>query len=373
MEKEKISEMPDTTADEIKAKEEIVESKIYKCPSCGNFLHYDPETKKLKCDYCDTTEELTPVGSAVEKPYSQSAEERFVPWRGVKSIRCRSCGAVTLLSEYETSVKCPFCNASNIVETDEIPGLCPNGILPFAVSKEQEHTYFMKWLKSKYLAPYKLKKEAKKQESKGIYIPVFTFDSRCDGVYTIRYGEHYTVTVGTGKNRRTETRTRWYIDNGTITNLFNDVQIEASKSIKQNNLHKLGGFDTGNSLVYHNQFISGYTAERYDKGLNESWANAVELMNEQIKQMIISRYHADVIDYVNMNNNYSSTTYKYVLVPIWVFNYTYHKKTYGCIGNGRTGRIIGKYPKSPAKISAIVLAALAAVGLIIWLYIKYFM
>lgn len=352
---------------------EVVESKIYKCPSCGNFLHYDPETKKLKCDYCDTVEELEPVAPAKEQIYHVGSENGFIPWQGVKAIRCRSCGAVTMLSAYETAVKCPFCNASNVVETNEIAGLKPNAVLPFAISKEQEHAYFMKWLKSKHLAPYTLKKEAKKQDSQGIYIPVFTFDSQCNGVYTIRYGQHYTVTVGSGKNRRTETRTRWYVDTGVISNFFNDIQVEASKSITQSNLSKMGGFDTDNSLEYHNQFISGYSAERYDKGLDESWAEAYTIMEDIIKRMIISRYNADVIDYVNMNNTYSGTTYKYVLVPIWVFNYKYRKKEYGCIGNGRTGKIIGKYPKSPFKITAIVLAVGAAVALIVWLYIKYFM
>lgn len=351
---------------------EIVESKIYKCPGCGNFLHYDPESKKLKCDYCDTLKDLEDVAPASEMPYNAGVENGFIPWQGVKTIRCRSCGAITVLPKYETALKCPFCNASNIVEADEIPGLRPNAILPFGISKEQEHAFFMKWLKSKYLAPYTLKKEAKKQESKGVYIPVFTFDSNCNGMYTIRYGQYYTVTVGSGKNRHTETRTRWFIDSGSISHFFNDVQVEASKTITQDNLIKMGGFDTDNSLTYHNQYVSGYSAERYDKSLDASWAEAYMLMEDAVKRMIISRYRADVVDYVNMNNTYSGTTYKYVLVPVWVFNYKYRKKEYGCIGNGRTGRIIGKYPKSPFKIGAIVLAVGAVVGLIIWLYFKYF-
>lgn len=353
--------------------EEILESKIYKCPSCGNFLSYDPKSNKLKCEYCDTLVELQAVEGAKELPYHQNVENQFIAWQGVKSIRCRSCGAVTMLSQYETAAKCPFCGASNIVELDEIPGLQPNGILPFRISKEDVHVYYKKWLKGKHLAPFKLKKEATKQPSQGVYIPVFTFDSMCNGTYTIRYGKHYTVTVGTGKNRHTETRTRWYLDSGVISNFFNDIQVEASKSIDQKTLSKLGGFDTDNSSSYHNQFISGYSAERYDKSLDESFSDAVVIMDSVIKQMIISRYNADVVDYVNMNNSYNDITYKYILVPIWVFSYKYQKKTYGCIANGRTGKIIGKYPKSPFKISAIVLAVGAVVALAVWIYIKYFM
>ncbi|MDE6885293.1 MAG: hypothetical protein K2P32_05905, partial [Clostridia bacterium] len=205
----------------------------------------------------------------------------------------------------------------------------------------------------------------------GIYIPLFTFDSNVECDYVIRYGKYYTVTVGSGKNRRTETRTRWYTASGYIENFFNDVQIEASKSITQKNLSKLGGFDTDNSLDYHNQFISGYSAERYDKGLDESWQDAKDLIKKSLRQSIVSRYNADVVDYVNMNCSFYDKTYKYILAPIWIFSYKYAKKTYDCIVNGRSGRIVGKYPKSPVKVGAIALTCAAIVGVMIWLIVKY--
>ncbi len=349
-----------------------VGGQIYKCPSCGNFLRYDPESKKMKCDYCNTTIDTQEVGPAEELPYNDGVEQGFVKWGGVKSVKCKSCGAVSLLPEYETVSNCPFCNAHNIVDTDVIDGLQPNGILPFNISRAQVPTIYEKWLKSKTLAPNKLKKEAKRQPARGVYIPLFTFDAFAECDYTIRYGQHYTVTVGSGKNRHTETRTRWYVASGYIEDFFNDVQVEASKSITQKNLRKLGGFDTDNSLEYHNQFISGYSAERYDKSLDESWDDAKELIKASLRQQIVSRYNADVVDYVNMGCAYKNKTYKYVLVPVWIFNYLYHKKSFECIINGRSGRVVGKYPKSFIKVGSIVLSCLAVAGVLIWLFVKYF-
>ncbi len=350
---------------------ETLGGEIYKCPNCGNFLYYDPESGKMKCDYCGTKEDIQEVGSAVELPYHDSVEQGFVKWDGVKSVKCKSCGAISLLPNYETVSQCPFCNASNIVDVDDIQGLCPNGVLPFRISKDKVPFLYQNWLKSKTLAPNKLKKNAKRQPARGIYIPLFTFDSNVECDYVIRYGKYYTVTVGSGKNRRTETRTRWYTASGYIENFFNDVQIEASKSITQKNLSKLGGFDTDNSLDYHNQFISGYSAERYDKGLDESWQDAKDLIKKSLRQSIVSRYNADVVDYVNMNCGFYDKTYKYILAPIWIFSYKYAKKTYDCIVNGRSGRIVGKYPKSPVKIGAIALTCAAIVGVMIWLIVKY--
>lgn len=361
--------MQDNIAQE---KGEAVDGQIYKCPSCGNFLYYDPQSNKMKCDYCDTLVDLQLVELAEELPYDDDVEQGFVKWSGVKTVRCKSCGAVSILPDYEVVSNCPFCNASNIVDTDEIEGLEPNGILPFKISKSQVPIVYHNWLKSKKLAPNKLKKQAKRQPAKGVYIPLFTFDTTADCDYKIRYGQHYTVTVGSGKNRRTETRTRWYTARGQITEFFNDVQIEASKSITQKNLKKLGGFDTDNSLEYHNQFISGYSAERYDKGLDSSWSEAKEIIKLSLRQEIVSRYNADVVDYVNMSCIFSQRTYKYLLVPVWLFSYHYAKKSFGCIVNGRSGRVVGNYPKSPVKIGGIVLATLAAAGLLIWLFVKYF-
>ena len=171
------------------AQDESLNSQIFKCPGCGNFLYYDPESKKMKCDYCNTTVDTQEVGMAQELPYNEGVEQGFVKWGGVKSVKCKSCGAISVLPDYEVVSSCPFCNASNIVDTDEIDGLQPNGILPFKITKAQVPIVYENWLKSKKLAPNKLKKEAKRQPARGVYIPLFTFDATADCDYTIRYGQ----------------------------------------------------------------------------------------------------------------------------------------------------------------------------------------
>lgn len=341
-------------------------AKTYRCESCGNFLHYDPDTKTLKCTHCGSQYPLAEVPPAEELAYTDNSECGFVDWgEEVKSIQCKSCGAVSVLDKYQTALKCPFCGAPNIAEIDDVPGLKPNAVLPFAVSDAAARGIYAKWLKKRWLAPLKLRKEAKTQGLNGIYIPCFTFDCNTSTDYQIRYGQHYTVRVGSGKNARTETRTRWYVDRGCYNSLFDDVQIEASTHLSQENLRKLGGFDTGNSVRYHSQFVAGYTAERYDQGLDQSWQQATEQIKGRLKEQIVSRYRADVVDYVKMNTSYSNRTYKYALVPLWLLNYRYNKKDYGCVINGRNRRVMGKYPKSPWKVGTvtIVCAALAA-GLI---------
>ena len=76
---------------------EALKSQVYKCPSCGNFLHYDPESKKMKCDYCNTTVPTQEVGMAEELPYNAAVERGFGKWGGVKSAKCKSCGQLSVL------------------------------------------------------------------------------------------------------------------------------------------------------------------------------------------------------------------------------------------------------------------------------------
>ena len=355
-------------------KKESLESRLYKCENCGNFLQYDPETKKLKCEHCDSLYDLETVSPCMELAYYEGVEGKYEGWGGVKCVRCDACGAVTILNEYETTCNCAFCGAPNVVVSDELPGLKPNGVLPFRITKQTAIDSYTKWMKKKIFAPFNLKKTARTQNMKGIYIPMFTFDASAVAKYEIRYGEHYTVTVGSGKNRRTETRTRWYNDRGTTEASFDDIQVEASQNITQKDLRKLGGFDTQSCVGYHSQFLSGYNSERYSTSLDESWGTATQLMTSSISNQIRGMYpQADVIDYIHVDPRFFDTTYKYVLVPIWNISYKYKKKQYGCIISGRNGRSVGNYPKSIGKIATTALVLGAAVGALIYFLFKYFL
>lgn len=348
-----------------------VESETYKCPSCGNFLKFDPAAQKLKCEYCGTERDIEPK-PAQELFYTALSEQGYSEWGAVKSYKCPECGAMTLLEKYETTTVCPFCGAPNILERDELPGLKPNAVLPFKVPQEEAKTCFRKWLKKKWLAPFALKKEAKITKMRGVYIPIWTFDSNVSANYEARLGKTYTTTVGSGKNRRTVTRVRWFNVSGSIGSSYNDIQVEASQYIDPSALKKMSGFDTVNAVGYDDDYLAGFSAERYSLGLDSGWESAQQTIVSDLKRQIRARYpQADRVDYINVYPIYSGTTYKYVLSPVWVNSYRYRKKMYGCVVNGRNGNSVGKAPVSPVKASLlgiVIAAAVAAIGYLIYLY-----
>ena len=355
------------------ATKEAIKGKIYKCPTCGSLLNFDPKSFKLKCIHCNSFQELTAVSKAFEIEYNKDSEVGYVPWGDAKTLKCRSCGAEFAMNTYETASNCPFCGTSNIMLSDDVPGIKPNAILPFRISQDEALQSYLKWLKKRTMSPNNLKKQAEAKNLKGLYVPVFTFDASTQSRYTIRYGIHRTVTVGSGKNRRTVVVTDWYQDSGVFNTSFNDVQVEASQYLNDKNLYKTGYFDSDNAYVYNSQYIAGFYAERYSTGLDDSWAVAKDKIDASIRSSILSRYNYDELDYLNVNTNYNNKTYKYLLAPIWLCVYNYKGKEYKCIINGRNGAADGVAPLSKIKVAMVSVAAAAVVGTIIFLVYKFLM
>ena len=353
------------------ATKEAIKGKIYKCEQCGSVLSFDPASQKLKCVHCNSFEELTNVSRAFEIPYKEDSEQSYTPWGDAKTIKCRSCGAEFAVNSYETATACPFCNTTNIMQTDDVPGIKPNAILPFEITQEQARESFLAWLKKRSMSPNNLRKLAFAKDIKGIYVPVFTFDANTSSIYSIRYGVHRTVVVGSGKERRTVTVTDWYTDSGSISNSFNDVQVEASRYISQKNLNKTGAYDTENAKMYHPQYIAGFAAERYSTGLDDSWTIAKDEMDSIIKARILNRYNYDVIDYLNVKTSYKDKTYKYLLAPIWLYVYNYRGKQFYCVINGRNGSADGTAPLSKIKVALVTVAGIAVAAAIIALIYKF--
>ncbi len=346
-----------------------VDINTFSCENCGSKLVFDPASRKLVCEACDTKYPMPDPKPVTPIAYTGLSESTYQAWGGVKSVRCENCGATITLKEFETANTCPFCGSPVITDTDQIPGLKPNGILPFVLTEKEAHASFIKWLKRRIFAPHKVKKNAKHTPMKGVYIPTWVFSSDVFCTYEARFGQHYTVTVGSGKNRRTVTRTRWFHVSGSLNYNVRDLTIEASKMITQKQLEKIGGFDMPAAVEYEEEYLSGFSSERYSTGLDDSWEVAQSKICNDLRNLVRRRHPHDVEDYINIFPSYNGTTYEYMLAPLWVSGYKYRKKDYGFVVNGRNGKVAGKSPVSVVRafIAALLgLAALAGVGYLIY-------
>ncbi len=340
--------------------------KEVKCPNCGGNMAFDPQTQSLKCGHCETSIDID-KNKQINEISIVDAFNQAEKWEKATVVRCENCGAKVVIDNDEVSTVCPYCGTSQIKKTDEIVGLLPNAVFPFAKTSGEAELCAKKWAKSRFFAPRNFKKSIEAKNIHGVFEPGFTFDSISLSAYEGRIGDIKTRTVGSGKNRHVQTYTQWRRIKGTYGMSFDDVTVVASSKIDQEKFDSIMPFDNATMCKYEKRFLAGYHANHYDKDIKNCWGTAKKKMDNSIRSGILSQYHHDVVDYLNVSTTFTNVTYKYVLYPIYRLNYKFKGKEYPISVNGTTGKVIGKTPLSFWKILFVTLLAGAFAVLVGWL------
>ena len=205
------------------------------------------------------------------------------------------------------------------------------------------------------------KKQKGKQNPEEVMIDI-------DTLYYGRIGKRHTRTVGSGKNRRTETYIVWQRISGTYDQFFNDVLISGDSDYSQATLNKISPFNYSSIKVYSDEYLTGFMAKRSNKTVESCWGDAKTVIDGLLRKNILSQYFYDVVDYLNVSTTHDDVTYKYVMLPVYLINYKYKSKLYSVHVNGNTGKVAGKLPISPLKVILAVVLGIAVVGLLGFLY-----
>ena len=338
-----------------------------KCENCGGNMVFDPQIQALRCEHCGSVDDFK-KDKHVEEHDIEKGFDEAQSWSGEATLfRCENCGAEVIMQSGEVAAKCPFCGTPHIVKTDEMPGIKPQALYPFLLSKEQASEAAKKWARKCIFAPRKFKKTLSHENMNGIYQPCFTFDSNTFSKYAGRIGERRTRTVKTSNGTRTETYIEWRNVSGTISKFFDDVFV-SSGDTTQSELNKIMPFKTETLCVYEHKFLSGYVANHYKRDLKDCWKDAKNMMDAAIRRAILNQYGCTEVDYLNVSTTHEAVTYKYVLLPVYRTNFNYRKKQYPVTVNGNTGRVSGKTPLSPLRVAIAIILTLALFIGLGWLW-----
>ncbi len=348
-----------------------VETESVKCPGCGANMIFDADLQTLYCPHCGSKKELGEAKIAQEKDIMEGLSADST-WKAEETVvfRCDNCGAKVVLQKDETAKICPFCGTAHVQKTEELAGLKPDAVMPFAFGQDKALEFSKTWAKKRFFAPRKFKKNLNAENVNGVYTPCFTFDSTTYSTYHGRIGKNHTRVVGTGKNRRTETYTVWRNISGGYTEAFDDVAIAAGDKCGQKELDKISPYDTNSGREYKEQYLLGFMAYHYDHELSECWSSAKSKMDKEIRRNILKQYDYDVVDYLNVSTTHENVTYKYVMIPVYVGNFTFKQKLYNFFVNGTTGKTYGKYPKSWLRVGGAILFGLAIAAVIAYFLFK---
>lgn len=110
-----------------------------------------------------------------------------------------------------------------------------------------------------FFRAFKIQKNINVNTIRGVYYPVWTFDSTTDTVYAGRLGKTYTTTRRDSKgNTHTEVKVRYFNVSGTRRNYFDDVTVNGGAFVSDKNLSKLQPFPQNRYVVYSSEFLAGF-------------------------------------------------------------------------------------------------------------------
>lgn len=341
---------------------------VTKCPACGANMVYDSVRGKLYCEHCDTVVEVHARTS--EEQDFERLLSRTDEWGAETHVfRCENCGAQEVLADGEIAKKCPFCGTTNIVRTDELPGLRPNGVVPFSIAKDDAIRRVRRWARKKLFAPRRFRKEADPENVNGMYMPAFSFDTSADAWYSGVLGKYHYRTKRVNGRTVQERYLVTFPIRGNYSMFFDDILIQASDKIGQKSLNALQPFDTNESKEYRKEYLSGYTAGQYSKDGLACWEEAKGVIHGRLRSAILAGYHYDTVVSFNLDFHCRNTTYKYLLLPIYVGHCSWKKKLYHFFVSGHNGKVTGKAPVSPLKVGIAVLLGAAVVAGLVFLFL----
>ena len=349
-------------------------TRTYPCDSCGGELHFDIETQLLKCQHCGNTHELIEVDGVVEEQDLRKALAMIRAGRGTttlaeeKEIVCQNCGGHTTFTGSLAADKCPYC--ATPIQRDDVhdaPERLPvDGLLPFQIDDKEAKQVIEKWINSRWFAPSEFKRYNRTGSFSSVYMAYFTYDANTITNYRGARGDNYTVTVGSGDNRRTEVRTRWTSVRGTVRNSFDDIPIFANEGLDRGKVEKLEPWPTETAKAYSPEYVAGHLSRTYDHDVEECLVPAKAQMENDIKNTVRRDIGGDQQRISSMNINWREMTYKHVLLPIWLLTVIYEQKPFQVYINGVTGEVHGARPYSKVKIAAAVaLAVILAIVIIV--------
>jgi len=349
----------------------------FPCERCGADLTFHIDAQTLKCDHCGHVKELRPPDGEVSENDFREMVERVKNHRrehadeetGLSEVTCASCGGTVRFAGTLTSQDCAYCGAplqrDDIQEAEQrVP---VDGVLPFLITRDTAQTNLRQWVKSRWFAPNEFKKRGVQGRFSGIYLPYWTFDSMTATAYSGQRGEHYYVTVGSGKNKRRVRRTRWYPASGRFQRFFDDVLVVAARGLPDNRLEALEPWPLSKCVPFNRELLAGFLARTYDVELDTGFVRAKERIDAVIEVEVRRRIGGDEQRIHAINTAYNALTFKHVLLPVWMMGYRFRDKPYQVVVNAGTGEVQGDRPYSWLKMVGAALVAAAVIAVIVWL------
>ena len=360
----------------------ITQVETFKCPQCSApRMDYDPAAGGLKCPQCGHAQSVEAAQAAVVEHDLTAALSDTGKARGygreMKAITCKNCGATTQVDPTVASTTCPFCGSQQVLEQKPDPNIVqPESVIPFQFTSDEAYQKYKKWLGTGFFRPKDVLQKSGAAQIQGVYLPFWTFDAHAESRWTAESGDYYYETeryTDTENGKRvTKTRqvrkVRWYPTFGSHSDDYDDVLVSGSTSGDQGMLRKIEPFETSKLLPYKPEYLSGWAAEAYRTPLADAWKGGQGLIRGQERDKCARRVPGDTHRNLNVHTRLTDTTFKHVLLPVFLANYRYNTKLYHFMVNGQTGEVQGQAPVDWVKVAIVAAIALAILLALVFVF-----
>lgn len=335
----------------------------YKCPNCGGELIFDPDSQKLKCEYCLSTFEEQEIKHLTDQhTYDTPGQEIIeddsdsvyydVPEGGANLYTCPSCGAEVITDATTSATHCWYCHNPIVFSKQLTDEFKPSKIIPFQKSKEQALDTFKAWCKKKKFLPDDFCSPRQLENISGLYVPYWLVDCKTHG--TLR---------GTGKKMRSWRSGKYYYTKTDIFSVsrtadmdFSNLAHDASKKADDQIMDSIGPFVYDALKDFSYAYLSGFLAEKYDVNKEKVYPVIKKRVESAVTKELESSVHGYTsTSYASHNIQVNHTLFHYVLLPVWTLTYQYKGTTYLFAMNGQTGKTFGSVPICEDKVNKLTI------------------
>ena len=323
----------------------IVVDNNSKCPLCGGKIVFDPASQKNLCKTCNSY-------------FIINEYNNFDDFQKDKTkSKCPNCGAQLIFHENTYSAECKYCNSKFSILTLNPGKATPEKIIPFTVPLEEFKKSVIKYLTEGEYTPADIFDQVEFISTKGVYIPLYYFDTSYAVKYVAEIGYNRTETYldyGFGSEcnklvKKTRFVTDWSPYSDTLegscstyaigTSMFDKFNVITEKNKKYTNkVDEIISFceeSVDNLKPYNENYLAGFEVIPYELSPDEAYEQTAK---PKIKQLIENRVTSIVPgdQYRNMQWNGKEKKEKIIpfLKPFWITKFSYKNEGYIFIMDG---------------------------------------
>ena len=243
----------------------------YKCPCCDGSIEFSSEAQKMKCPYCETEFEMDTL-LAYDAELSQEHPDNMNwetaaggEWteRETQPLQvyiCQSCAGEIIADASTGATACPYCGSPVVMMGQFAGDLKPDYVIPFKLDKKAAVEALKKHTSGKRLLPKVFADENHIQEVKGVYVPVWLFDTMATA--DMRWRGTRVRTWSDSNYHYTETSHYSITRGGTMK--FSSVPVDGSTKMNDTLMESIEPFDFSQAVDFQTAYLSGYLADKYD-------------------------------------------------------------------------------------------------------------